>query len=104
MLTYRMAKYDDSTDIRRKSVIEKAIIKQLEVAIPASLPVDFIVRGVLCACVQFDTDFEDAEIISVLNKLCFDKVIVKFSEAGLCDRYKFAADINYGVINHGIEE
>lgn len=99
-----MAKYDDSTDIRRKSVIEKAIIKQLEVAIPASLPVDFIVRGVLCACVQFDTDFEDAEIISVLNKLCFDKVIVKFSEAGLCDRYKFAADINHGAIDHGVEE
>ena len=99
-----MAKHDNSTDIRRKSVIEKAIIKQLKVAAPASLPVDFIVRGVLCACVQFDTDFEDAEIISVLNKLCFDKVIVKFSEAGLCDRYKFSADINHGVINHGIEE
>ena len=104
MLTYRMAKHDNSTDIRRKSVIEKAIIKQLKVAAPASLPVDFIVRGVLCACVQFDTDFEDAEIISVLNKLCFDKVIVKFSEAGLCDRYKFSADINHGVINHDIEE
>jgi len=99
-----MVKHDDSTDIRRKSVIEKAIIKQLEVAVPASLPVDFIVRGVLCACVQFDTDFEDAEIISVLNKLCFDKVIVKFSEAGLCDRYKFAADINHGAIDHGVEE
>lgn len=99
-----MAKHDNSTDTRRKSVIEKAIIKQLEVAIPASLPVDFIVKGVLCACVQFDADFEDAEIISVLNKLCFDKVIVKFSEAGLCDRYKFSADINHGVINHGIEE
>ena len=99
-----MAKHDNSTDIRRKSVIEKAIIKQLKVAAPASLPVDFIVRGVLCACVQFDTDFEDAEIISVLNKLCFDKVIVKFSEAGLCDRYKFSADINHGVINHDIEE
>ena len=99
-----MEKYDDSTDIRRKSVIEKAIIKQLKVAVPASLPVDFIVRGVLCACVQFDADFEDAEIVSALNKLCFDKVIMKFSEAGLCDRYKFAADINHGAIDHGVEE
>lgn len=58
----------------------------------------------LCACVQFDAEFEDAEIVSALNKLCFDKVIVKFSEAGLCDRYKFAADINHDVTNHGIEE
>lgn len=66
------------------STIEHLIVQQLEAANPASLPVDFITRGILCAGIQFSHN----TISCTLRKLCASHIIIKITEDGLTDRYK----------------
>lgn len=77
--------------------IEQLIVQQLEAASPASLPVDFITRGILCSGIQFYHN----DIACALRKLCASNIIIKITEGGLTDRYKL---ISQTVANNHSED
>ena len=66
------------------STVEHLIVQQLQAASPASLPIDFITRGILCSGIEFSHN----TISCALQNLCESHIIIKITEGGLRDRYR----------------